>query len=238
MREDSSAIAAATIVGIAAHASAALDSAAAVDALFLQEARARTVEQPSGPGSPALTPGAPGAPGVPGAPHDAAGLPDASAPARPKFGARDSLRLDVEGDWIYDFADADELQARIGVAWFAFENVELAMYLTGGYAWQPGTDAGTYGLDLELRWHFLAFESWSLFGSIGGGVMGSTVSVPSDGSPFNFTPSLGGGMTVEVAADTRLYLSARWFHISNGGTYAANPGRDNLSLWAGLSFSL
>lgn len=232
MRTACSAAVAATIVGIAAQAGAASDPATGVDALFLQEAHAQPGDR-----VPAVEPHSL-SPGAPDAAADGGGLPEPASPARPRFGARDSLRLDVEGDWIYDFADADELQARVGLAWFVFDNVELAMYLTGGYVWQPGTDVGTFGLDLELRWHFLAFESWSLFSSIGGGMMGSTASVPSDGSPFNFTPSLGGGVTVEVAADTRLYLAARWFHISNGGTYAANPGRDNLSVWAGLSFSL
>lgn len=164
-------------------------------------------------------------------------MPDGPA-LHAAFGARDSFRLNVEADWIYDFADADELQVRVGAAWFFFDNVELAFYFTGGYVWQPESDAGTYGLDMELRWHVLAFERWSVFASVGGGVMGSTASVPATGSPFNFTPSIGGGVTFEVAPDTRAYVGARWFHVSNGGTYAANPGRDNLSLWAGLSFAL
>jgi hypothetical protein len=162
--------------------------------------------------------------------------PAAAAPAR--FGAQWSWRLDVEADWACDFEDANQAMARVGVAWFFVDDVELAGYLTGGYAWQPVENAGTYGLDLELRWHFLARETWSLFASIGGGVMGSTASVPEDGSQFNFTPSVGLGATVEVADNTRLYVSARWFHVSNAGTYANNPGRDNLSLWFGLSFGL
>ena len=46
------------------------------------------------------------------------------------------------------------------------------------------------------------------------------------------------GATLEVADDTRLYVSARWYHVSNAGLYANNPGRDSLSIWAGLSFGL
>lgn len=161
-----------------------------------------------------------------------------TAPAAPRFGAKDSVRVNIEGEWIGDFEDANQAQGRIGASWFFVQDAELAFYGTGGYAWQPGEDAGTYGLDLELRWHFLAREEWSLFASAGGGVMGSTSAVPSDGSQFNFTPSLGGGATVEVADGVRLYLSARWYHVSNGGTYADNPGRNGLGLWAGLSFGL
>lgn len=160
-----------------------------------------------------------------------------SAPAH-RFGEQWSWRLDVEADWINDLSDANQAMARIGLAWFFVDNVELAGYVTGGYVWQPVEDAGAYGLDLELRWHFLARETWSLFASVGGGVMGSTASVPEGGSEFNFTPSLGLGGTLEVAPDVRLYLSARWLHVSNAGTFADNPGRDNLSVWAGLSFGL
>jgi hypothetical protein len=160
------------------------------------------------------------------------------AAAKPSFGAKDSWRLNLEGDWIGDFEGANEFQGRVGAAWFFVQDAELALYGTGGYVWQPGTDAGTYGLDLEVRWHCIAREDWSVFLSIGGSVMGATEPVPSGGTSFCLTPSAGFGATLEVAEDTRLYLSARWYHISNGGTSANNPGRDNLSLWAGLSFGL
>lgn len=172
-----------------------------------------------------------------GAPADALSLLAARA-APAEFGAKDSWRLNVEGEWIGDFEDANQAQARIGASWFFARNVELALYGTGGYVWQPGEDAGTYGLDLEIRWHFLARDEWSLFASVGGGVMGSTSPVPDGGSPFNFTPSVGGGATLEVAENTRLYVSARWYHVSNGGTYANNPGRNGLGLWIGLSFGM
>lgn len=170
--------------------------------------------------------------------RDDAPVPAAAPVPVARFGAQWSWRLNVEADWIGDFQGANEAMARIGASWFFFENVELAGYVTGGYVWQAVEDAGTYGLDLELRWHFLAEDTWSLFASIGGGVMGSTASVPEGGSEFNFTPSAGLGATFEVAEGLRLYLSARWFHVSNAGTFADNPGRDNLSLWAGLSFGL
>ena len=172
-----------------------------------------------------------------GEPVDALRLVEQARP-RQAFGAKDSWRLNLEGDWIGDFEGANEFQGRIGAAWFFVQNAELALYGTGGYVWQPGTEAGTYGLDLEVRWHCIAREDWSVFLSIGGSVMGATEPVPADGTSFCLTPSAGFGATFEVAEDTRLYLSARWYHISNGGTSASNPGRDNLSLWAGLSFGL
>jgi hypothetical protein len=225
----------ATVValGIGGFSAATCAEEAWVDALGLQQAQ---VAQPASASAPASAP----APATQQPAADAAiTTPPAEAPApRAAFGTKDSLRLDIEGDGMWDFENAEQFQGRIGLAWFCAQNVELAFYATGGYVWQDGGNAGTYGFDVELRWHFLAREEWSLFGSIGGGVMGSTRSVPSDGSPFNFTPSLGLGGTYEVAPDTRLYAEARWYHISNAQTYVDNPGRDNLGIWVGLSFAL
>ncbi len=221
-------------LGIGGFSVAARAEDAWVDALDLQQAQAA---QPASAQAPASAP----APATqqPAADAVVTTPPAAAAPApRAAFGTKDSLRLDIEGDGMWDFENAGQFQGRIGLAWFCAQNVELAFYATGGYVWQDGGNAGTYGFDVELRWHFLAREEWSLFGSIGGGVMGSTRSVPSDGSPFNFTPSLGLGGTYEVAPDTRLYAEARWYHISNAETYVDNPGRNNLGIWVGLSFAL
>lgn len=188
-------------------------------------------------GGPA-TPSASTAPPAPGGDRvDALALLPAAAP-KPAFGSKDSWRLNLEGDWMDDFDGANAFQARVGAAWFFVDHAEVALYGTGGYVWQPVEDAGTYGLDLEVRWHALAFEHWSAFLSIGGSVMGSTAPVPEGGSSFNFTPSVGAGVTFDVWQDTRLYVSARWYHVSNAGLYADNPGRDSLSLWAGLSFPM
>ena len=163
--------------------------------------------------------------------------PEPVAAVRP-FGAADTWRLDVEADWIADFADADMGQFRVGVAWFFVEDFEMALYATGAFVDQPGTDAGMFGADLEFRWHFLKGDWWSLFASAGCGLAGATSSVPAGGTNFNFTPSAGGGFTFDVTPDVRAYVSARWFHVSNAGTSTRNPGRDNLSLWVGLSFPL
>jgi hypothetical protein len=225
----------ATVValGIGGFSAAACAEEAWVDALDLQQAQAaQPASAPAPSSAPAPANQQPAADAVVTA-------PPAEAPApRLAFGTKDSLRLDIEGDGMWDFENAEQFQGRIGLAWFCAQNVELAFYATGGFVWQDGGNAGTYGFDVELRWHFLAREEWSLFGSIGGGVMGSTRSVPSDGSPFNFTPSLGLGGTYEVAPDTRLYAEGRWYHISNAETYVDNPGRNNLGIWVGLSFAL
>ncbi|NBQ15793.1 MAG: hypothetical protein EBU31_14585, partial [Proteobacteria bacterium] len=153
-------------LGIGGFSAAACAEDAWVDALGLQQAQAA---QPASAPAPSSAPAnqQPAADAVITA-------PPAEAPApRTAFGTKDSLRLDIEGEGMWDFENAEQFQGRIGLAWFCAQNVELAFYATGGYVWQDGGNAGTYGFDVELRWHFLAREEWSLFGSIGGGVMGS-----------------------------------------------------------------
>jgi|694.fasta_scaffold44516_6 hypothetical protein len=177
-----------------------------------------------------------------GAPPEAASddaspaIEPASAPVR--FGAKDSWRLDVEGEWAGDLDAINFGLGRIGVAWFFVDHFEVALYATLGGAAQPGTDAFVYGGDLEFRWHFLAEERWSVFASAGCGLVGSTEPVPPGGTELNFTPCVGAGVTLDVWEGTRLYLSARWFHLSNASTSSDNPGFNGLGLWAGLSFAL
>ncbi len=155
-----------------------------------------------------------------------------------KFGEQNSLRFMVEGAWINDWDGSNMIQARVGLGWFFLKNVELDMFITADYVDQWGPDAFGGGFDLQLRWHFLAFENWTVFAEIGGGVLGTSHSVPANGSPFNFTPNAGVGFTYALDQDTRLYVGASWFHISNAGTYANNPGRENMTLWLGLSFGI
>ncbi|MFM8785272.1 MAG: acyloxyacyl hydrolase [Phycisphaerales bacterium] len=171
------------------------------------------------------------------APADAApAIAPAAAPVR--FGAKDSWRLDLEGEWAGDLDAINLGLSRIGVAWFFVDHFEVALYATLGGASEASTDAFVYGGDLEFRWHFLAFERWSVFASAGCGIIGATEPVPTGGTEFNFTPCAGGGVTFDVWEGTRLYLSARWFHISNASTSSNNPGFNGLGLWAGLSFAL
>jgi hypothetical protein len=176
-----------------------------------------------------------------GAPPEEALAGPAPIEARPlpaRFGAKDSWRLDLEGEWTGDFEDINLGLGRIGVAWFFVDHFEVALYATLGGASQPGTGAFVYGGDLEFRWHFLAFERWSVFASAGCGIVGATDPVPPGGTAFNFTPCAGAGITFDVWEGTRAYVSARWFHISNASTSSDNPGYNGLGVWAGLSFAL
>lgn len=167
---------------------------------------------------------------------------DAAAPqpraVRQRFGARDTVRIDVEGDWICDWAGLNIGQGRVGVAWFFADDVEWAIYGQGSAIWQTGQDAAAGGFDFELRWHFVQAEGWSLFAGVGIGMLEATEPVPTGGTQFNFTPSAGVGGTLALTDDTRLYVGVRWYHISNAGTSTDNPGMNGTSLWLGLSFGL
>jgi len=180
-----------------------------------------------------------GAPPAEDAPAVAVPVEPVPVPAR--FGAKDSWRLDLEGEWVTSTSRVNGIDlglGRIGVAWFFVENFEVALYAELGGAAQTSDGAFIYGGDLEFRWHLFAFDRWSIFASAGCGIIGSTEPVPPGGTQFNFTPCAGAGVTFDVWEGTRLYLSARWFHVSNASTSSNNPGFNGLGIWAGLSFAL
>lgn len=211
---------------------------ARIDPLALLELERSAQSTPPDAGSATTPPPtAPSGSGI-AAPPDAVSPTETPAQQLKKFGEQNSLRLLVEGGWINDFDGANMVQARVGLAWFFYENIELDMLGTFDYVDQWGPDAFGGGFDLQVRWHVLAFEDWSFFVEIGGGVLGTSNNVPRNGSPFNFTPNAGIGITYALDESTRMYAGAGWFHISNAGSYARNPGRENAQLWLGFSFSL
>lgn len=183
-----------------------------------------------------------GAGAIESGPLDAADPGDPApppAPVRARFGAKDSLRLDVEGDWAGDLDGTNLGQGRLGVAWFFVDDFEVAIYGSAGYAAEPaGAGAGLYGGDLQFRWHLLAADAWSIFLSGGCGLLGSSSAFPAGGTNFNFTPSAGAGVTFDAWEGTRAYVSVRWYHASNAATSSGNPGFNGLDLWVGLSFGL
>ena len=166
-------------------------------------------------------------------------------PPVPAFGKMNTWRWMVQGGAGFDVKTSDNLFGQIGggVSYFMIDNLSLDLELNGMYFNQIGDDAVGINLVLLFRWHFIAEEKWSLYFDIGAGLMGTTDKVPGPepgaprgGSSFNITPQSGFGITVEVAENTRLFAGARIFHISNGQIYEGNPGRDNIFVYAGVSF--
>ena len=101
---------------------------------------------------------------------------------------------------------------------------------------QTGSNADGFNFTLQLRWHFIDANSWSMFVEGGVGLLRTGANVPTGGSEFNFTIQLGSGFSFDAGNNNRWLVGARWFHISNANTYNNNPGRDSAMLWTGISF--
>lgn len=98
---------------------------------------------------------------------------------------------------------------------------------------QLNEDALGLNLAVLWRWHFYRQPDWSLYLDGGAGILATTSEVPSLGSPFNFTPQLGGGVTFRLGGVEQLTVGLRWHHISNADLYDSNPGRDSIMLYGG-----
>jgi lipid A 3-O-deacylase len=129
-------------------------------------------------------------------------------------------------------------QLGVGLMYFIAEDVSINLELNGVGFRQENEDALGLNFSLLLRWHFYNNDdrTFSLYGEGGAGLLLTTSDVPHDGSSFNFTPQLGGGLSFAVGDDARLYAGLRWFHVSNANLYEANPGRDHAMVYAELSF--
>lgn len=167
-----------------------------------------------------------------------ADAPEARTPARatPRFGAAGSWRWQVLGGGGTGTDSISNAQVGAGVSWFVVDDFSIDVQGNVDYFNQSGP--GAWGGDVELlfRWHFLARDTWSLYMDGGCGLMWTSRDVPPESASFNFTPQAGAGVTWEVAADTRLMIGARWFHVSNANTGSPNPSYNGVLFYAGVSF--
>ena len=116
----------------------------------------------------------------------------------------------------------------VGISEFLFNRHSINLEFNTIYFDQPGENAVGFNLALLGRWHFVQKENWSTYFDAGAGVMGTTNDVPRQAAAFNFTPQLGGGVSLKLNQDRHLLLGLRWHHISHGETHGRNPGRDSL----------
>lgn len=151
------------------------------------------------------------------------------------FGARGTLQFNIFGDYANDLDGDSMAGVQLGMSWFFVDNLSLDLQLEQYGIFQDGGDAYAIGPAMLFRWHFLARETWSLYGDFGCGFIVSTESVPIEGSQFNFTPRAGVGASFEVWQRARVMAGVRWYHISNANTSTPNPGRNSVELYAGLS---
>jgi lipid A 3-O-deacylase len=126
--------------------------------------------------------------------------------------------------------------AGAGISHFFINGHSINLELNGMAFDQSGDNAVGLNLAALLRWHFVRQQNWSLYIDGGAGILGTTNPVPSDGTRFNFTPQVGGGVTIRLDDRKRLMLGLRWHHISNADLYENNPGRDSILGYVGVSF--
>jgi lipid A 3-O-deacylase len=159
-------------------------------------------------------------------------------PVPTSWGKEGTWRWGINGGWAEDAKDANNTLVNLGVEFEYFVNDNLSLDLGLYYldVNQVGVDTTGVNLTLQLRWHFIAKETWSMFMECGAGLLRTSNDVPSDGSSFNFTPQAGLGFTFDIGNNNRWIIGTRWYHMSNANTYASNPGRDSFMIWTGISF--
>jgi len=160
-----------------------------------------------------------------------------AAEATPTFASEGSQRWALLGGWGIDIKHDNDQEIAFGVKWeyFIVDSFAFAPELKLFGFFQDPDDAFGGGLDLLFEWHFLRYDTWSIYADAGVGLLGSTDDVPPGGSEFNFTPQAGFGVTWDVGNNNRWFLGARWHHISNAGLYSNNPGRDSIYVYTGLN---
>ncbi|MAE64891.1 MAG: hypothetical protein CMJ18_11535 [Phycisphaeraceae bacterium] len=135
--------------------------------------------------------------------------------------------------------DADLYDGRVAFGYYFLDNVAINAELTGGYAKvydDSRQDAGFGDLEVLFRWHFAGEPGWSLYFDGGAGIMQSTLSIPDEGTHFNFVLSAGLGATIDLNDRLKLMGGARYVHMSNARMRGSNrnPGWDGMMLYLGL----
>ena len=156
--------------------------------------------------------------------------------AAPRFGAAGSWRWQIIKGGGTGTDSISNAQLGVGVSWFVVDDLSIDVQVNADYFHQSGPAAWGGDVELLFRWHFLARDTWSLYVDGGCGLMWTSHDVPPDSASFNFIPQAGAGVTFDIAANTRLMLGVRWFHVSNANTGSPNPSYDGVFAYVGASF--
>lgn len=162
---------------------------------------------------------------------------DAGAATTTRWGEKGCVTVNAFAGYADDFEDTGIIPVAVGISWFAIKDFSIDLQLEGAYVSQTGDNAAGGGPAMMLRWHFLDFETWTIYGDLGIGCMFMSDSVPSNAADFVFTPRAGLGASFAINDQTRLMVGARWFHISNAETSFENPGINALQGYLGVSFA-
>ena len=163
---------------------------------------------------------------------------DDQIPLHTEWGKKGSKRWDVVAGYAVDTEETENRLVRIGfeIEHFVENNLSLDLGIHLLDVEQTGKDAMGLNASVQLRWHFIDEDSWSMFVEGGAGLVRMGANVPAGGSTFNFTIQLGSGFSFDAGNNNRWLVGVRWFHISNANMYTNNPTRDSVMLWTGLSF--
>lgn len=131
----------------------------------------------------------------------------------------------------------------VAASTFLDEDLEFVLDLTVWYLAEDaanGDDAVAVNLNPKFRWHFIHEETHTVFAEAGVGLFVGSEEVPEGGTEFNFTPQAGFGATFPLADSSaqRLIVGVNWRHFSNANTFGSdqNPGRDDIFVYAGVTF--
>lgn len=158
--------------------------------------------------------------------------------ATPPFGQADSVWWIVNATGGSDFMHDQFGRFGGGVSYFIAADISLDFEFNFMYFHERDGEAYAGNFNLITRWHFLHDESrsWTMYGDVGAGILWASRDVPENGSRFNFTPQAGMGLSFDIGNDVRLYIGARWHHVSNARLYENNPGREYGMIYTMLSW--
>lgn len=175
-------------------------------------------------------------------PEDSVGVDASLSLDRGSFGEPGSQYFGVLGAGGLSFeSDDDSTDANLALTYhrFLIQDIEFIGELGGWYFNQSGNNAAGVNPAFTIRWHFLNRDRWTVYADAGMGLLFTTDNVPEGGTSFNFMPRVGAGGTVRLTDDgARLFLGARWHHVSNARIQGddGNPDRDGVALYAGVMF--
>jgi lipid A 3-O-deacylase len=129
-------------------------------------------------------------------------------------------------------------RAGMGVSYFMADDISIDFELNLGYYRSSSGNAMGGNFNILLRWHFWRAEDrrWTVYIDAGAGMLLTTDEVPGGGSKFNFTPQAGVGASWDIGDNRRLFVGARWHHVSNARIYDNNPGQDHGMLYVMLGW--
>lgn len=170
-------------------------------------------------------------------PAPSAPAPESIEAPAVRWGEKGCVTVNLSAGYADDFEEISAVPATVGVSWFLIRNLSFDLQLEGSYVSQPGDDAVGGGIAMMVRWHFLDFETWTIYADVGVGCMAMSEPVPSNAADFLFTPRAGVGASFALNDRTRLMTGLRWYHMSNAETSFENPGVDTVQGYVGLSFA-